>query len=171
MYRSPMVNDANTNARSHRDVCKAFQILSGAPAQLAERRAVDVGIEVNRSIDAVLERTHEVRVLPPRFGRTGDEAVSRRGWLEVQRPEGAYTECRQDPKLVSGSTEIAAHISEGRRRITGLDAGFIKNKSVFVPYGANKFGTAGLDRTEKPFCVVLIHGGPPSLLANDWKIP
>jgi hypothetical protein len=74
----PSVREAAAaDPRADRDVTEGVEAGRGAPAVLAERRRVDVGVERERHVELLLERGHEIRVGPAVLWRRRDPAPGR----------------------------------------------------------------------------------------------
>jgi len=90
----------------------------GAPAVLAERGAIDVGVEGDGDGERA-EGADDVRAGPARLGRRGDEAECRRATVEIDRAEAGDAD-RGDALGVRA--EEVGHAPERLGRRGGGDA-------------------------------------------------
>src|SRR5450631_4567609 len=84
-----VMDHANTDPSPHRDVRQTFEVLTCAPALLAERGRIDVSVEVNGLVEAKLQGPGQIGVLPPGFRGARYEPKRRRGGLQVERTKRA----------------------------------------------------------------------------------
>ena len=75
------------DARADGEIKKVGQVLRRAPARLAERGSVHVGVKTNRHAQSIAHRARQIVILPSRLWRGGDIAECKRGAVQIDRPK------------------------------------------------------------------------------------
>src|SRR3546814_10187916 len=70
------------------DIGEIAEPVPAAPANLGERRAVDVGVEADRNVIGGAQRAEQIGALPIGLVRRADAAIVTRARIELQRAEG-----------------------------------------------------------------------------------
>ena len=104
--RAAVDDRAAAEARAYRDVDEAVEPAAGAPADLAERGRVNVGVEPDGYLQLLADWAHDVCIAPARLGRGGDVPVRRRTGLQVDRAERADANGRQRGLPVMRQQEV-----------------------------------------------------------------
>ena len=80
---------AAADAGANGEIKKVGQVLGRAPAGLAERGGVDVGIKTNWHAQSIAHCARQIVILPSRLRRGGDVAKCKRSAVQINRPERA----------------------------------------------------------------------------------
>ena len=83
MHQAAIHHSSSANAGADGEIQKVVQALRGAPAGLAERSGVDVGIEGDLCSERVADGAGEVEIFPSQLGSGSDVAEGLRCWIGI----------------------------------------------------------------------------------------
>ena len=139
---------AAADPRTYRQVDKRVEPLGGAPAMLAQGRAVYVRVEADRDAQRRLERADKIRMSPVGFWRGGDIAVGGRPQVRVDRPKARDADRRQGPvRLLAAEERHCLRNCLGR--LAGGKAHFRADIVGTAADGAHELGASGLNSSPK----------------------
>ena len=111
----PCDHRAAADSGADRQVEEIGEAARGAPSRFAERRAVHVGVEADRQVEALANGAREVEIAPARLRRRRDVAVRPRIRVQVDRSERRDADGPQLRPCASGKTRSRRRSSPPER--------------------------------------------------------
>ena len=148
MKNAAVDDRAAADARADGEIKKVGQVLRRAPAGLAQRGRVHVGVKTNRHAQRIAHRARQIVILPAGLRRGGDIAERKRGAVQIDRPK------RTDPhRLQFAAGFLAQKFNGDGQRGLGRGRGKLHRLQVRWPgsHSTNEFGATCFDRTEHIF--------------------
>src|SRR5579864_857467 len=162
MYRPAIDERAAADPRADRDVDKGIGVAAGAPASLAQGRAVHVRIPPDRHAERIAQGTDHISVGPMGLGRGRNVAVGWRGRVEVDGAKRGHAHGTELDTLARASKELDHAPQRLVRRRRG-EARLVHHLPRPGAKHAYELGAAPLDSAEHRF-----HEPAPGLIDDHY---
>ena len=136
---------------ANRQIDEGVESLGGAPAPLAQRRGVHIGIEADRHFERRLDRPHDIHVGPARLRRRRDEAERVGAGVQINRTERGDADGRQLPEARLGRPEEVDGLAKRALRRGRGESHLLSHVPRARPDHAHELGSAGLHCAAEQF--------------------